>query len=107
MSLADDLKAIEARIAAASPGPWLDNQRTGTIDGPDKDGRHVLTGYEYDIKDEDCRFIAAARSDVPALVEMVRLLAHAVWEHGGDMTEGERDAIVNRLWAEAKKRAGL
>jgi hypothetical protein len=70
-----DLDAIEARANAATPGPWVQSQRDMWMVYRDGGGTpEIDVGGGYDIK-EDATFIAAARSDVPALVAEVRRLA--------------------------------
>lgn len=78
-----DLDAIEARVNAATEGPWDAPARLlglpcTTVFG--KERRHVLyhTGGH-----EDASFIAHAREDVPALVTAVR----------------ERDEILSKISA--------
>lgn len=78
----DELDAIEQRANAATPGPWLVLEQSsdevwfgdGYYDvGPTKEGFEIgtaLVGGER----EDAKFIAAARTDVPALVAKVRRL---------------------------------
>jgi hypothetical protein len=63
-----DLGAIEARAAAATPGPWeakRDGEGGSLVRMPDGDSARV-TGVD------DAIFIANARTDVPALVAAVR-----------------------------------
>lgn len=67
----DDLRTIEARANAATPGPWF-GQSTGVYG----DGFH-LVGRAPDTAATDLEFIAAARADVPALVAEVRRLRAA------------------------------
>jgi hypothetical protein len=88
-----DLDAIEARANAASTGPW----RINTSDkmgedwliggfglGRDDDGTHYyivttdgVRASRFDNSEgakSDAEFIAAARTDVPALIERIREL---------------------------------
>lgn len=101
------LQAIEARAAAASPGPWTtemgyigSNRALFLVRGKGFDG--VLFGRSYDAEETakhkaDTTFTAHARTDVPALVAAVRALqeqlatakAQAVgvdWSFGADWT---------------------
>lgn len=88
----DDLKAIEARAAAATPGPWIPTARPeGEGSWPvfflgtscsDEDGtwnvfarNHKGTLTE---SGKDAKFIAAARADVPALLAEVRRLRSTI-----------------------------
>jgi hypothetical protein len=75
-----DLKAIEARAAAASKGPWK-----SFIEGRDhtSGSSFIMTGTQQkrtqDIElsgatEADQDFIAAAREDVPRLVAEIRAL---------------------------------
>ena len=79
-----DLDAIRARADAATPGPWWAWDR-GTFVGfeiavgaPAKDGRPVdrlPDAMRTDIGcREDAEFIAAARTDVPALLDEIEAL---------------------------------
>ncbi|MNT42355.1 hypothetical protein D3C72_1787740 [compost metagenome] len=76
----DDLRQIEARVDAASPGPW-----TSWIEGRDHTAgssfieTRSAEGRGDDIEligasSADQDFIAAARSDIPALIAEVRRL---------------------------------
>lgn len=65
-----ELQAIEARAEAATEGPW--HSEDGLVDmGMDKPTIDL-------IREDNCRanadFIAAARTDIPALVAEVRRL---------------------------------
>lgn len=76
----DELSAIERRVAATQPGPWKSyvegrDHTSGssfikTGEGADRGGDIELTGATF--ADQD--FIAAAREDVPLLLEEVRAL---------------------------------
>jgi hypothetical protein len=71
----DDLAAIEARCAAATPGPWK-----AWIEGRDHfAGDSIITTANDDMYvspplEADLDFIAAARQDVPRLLAEVRRL---------------------------------
>lgn len=79
-----DLDAIRERADAATPGPWWPwhrGQYVGweiAVGEPDEDGRptaRLPDDMRTDIgRAEDARFIAAARTDVPALVDEVERL---------------------------------
>lgn len=79
-----DLDVIEARAAAATPGPWEANAEQyhsefGTIIGGEVKpiAQAWLSGEDgwvYPLTPADAVFIAAARSDVPALAAEVRRL---------------------------------
>lgn len=88
-----DLSAIEARANAATAPPWKicpdeDSEDLELIccGGPYEHGgpicTHLLTG-------EDAEFIAAARTDIPALVAEVKRLRGEVYEaHGHLQADG-------------------
>lgn len=67
----EQLKAIEERAKAATPGPWTPKrlrQNDWHLRGPDG----IVFAEVED--DADAAFIAHAREDIPALVEEVRRL---------------------------------
>lgn len=79
-----DLDAIQARVDAATPGPWtMKREATAEFDLP-KDGGHVecwvLSAEALDLHsvaylfegEPDAEFIAHARSDIPALLADLR-----------------------------------
>jgi hypothetical protein len=68
----DELQAIEARAAAATLGPWF-GQSTGIYGNG-----FQLVGRAPDTAATDLEFIAAARTDIPALVAEVRRLREAL-----------------------------
>jgi hypothetical protein len=124
MTLTDELRAIEERAAKASAGPWevlkpdMSSLRPGgRCDGiaqvvPRDEYGHVpheaviveTDGGYYAPSAVDASFIAAARTDVPVLVEMVKLLTdrYASQMHSNRMAH-ERE--MDELWAEAKQAA--
>jgi hypothetical protein len=63
----EELNAIEARANAATEGPWEWRRWTNGISAGDHDVGASCHTF-------DCRFIAAARTDVPKLVAEVRRL---------------------------------
>lgn len=75
----DQLRAIETRVDAATPGPWI-----GTTD-PSHFDADCVDSSEWSMYVErrcDRDFIAHARADIPALVAEVRRLQreNAVYE---------------------------
>lgn len=84
-----DLDAIEARASAATEGPWLADEGVFVLK-PDRpgfayDGTIIARVFRDDfglVEEADTEFIAAARTDVPALVARVRGL------------EAQRDAAL-------------
>jgi hypothetical protein len=86
----EDLDAIEARCAAASPGPWTsyvegrdhwsgdDFIRVSEADDePDMYVSRAEAGAIRPASASDLDFIAAARQDVPSLVAEIRRLRAA------------------------------
>lgn len=79
-----ELDEIEARVKAASPGPWMKNGKTSAgwrIDDADPNRTGMvffLTPTAIVPRDANADFIAAARDDVPLLVEEVRRLRKAL-----------------------------
>lgn len=86
----DERAAIRARAEAATPGPWkadLDEGRSDFYGFPIK-ASVVTPGWtKYGYSNADAAFIAAARTDVPALLddnarleaEKAELEAELVW----------------------------
>jgi hypothetical protein len=77
----EELDAIEARANAASDGPWeaeFSDEESPVLTGIGvKDGYHEICQTDYGVYGpamKDAEFIAAARTDVPALVAEVRRL---------------------------------
>lgn len=82
----EELQAIRTRAEAATPGPWTEG--AGTVAGGEvrelvigPDGRTIIAmaygGFGHPMPDctrEDRAFIAAARTDVPALLAEVERL---------------------------------
>jgi hypothetical protein len=73
-----DLAAAEARATAATPGPWTHElyAERRLPPGARPSGRLRADGFPIasNVDDLDGAFIAAARTDVPALARAVRLL---------------------------------
>jgi hypothetical protein len=96
-----ELAAIEARVAAASAGPWRSRWRelaetqhedtesivvTPDFDRPGShEGNRVVVGllwhdgHHAAVTEDNAEFIAAARQDVPALLAEVRRLRELGW----------------------------
>ena len=80
-----ELKAIEARANAATPGPWVHETRYGAI-GAVEAGNEALAQVQQRVardnnrRDTDAAFIAHARTDIPSLVDEVRRLRGLVEE---------------------------
>jgi hypothetical protein len=85
---APDLDAIEERANAATPGPWhVDDEDYAEAIYAADDVTTVIAGGRWGGEarvfetTEDARFIAHARTDVPALVaEVRRLRTELEWE---------------------------
>lgn len=87
----DELKEIEARCNAATPGPWkvendsdYDEQSDTHSEWPWRINAGTLTlcdiggdGHSNDVA--DFNFIANARTDIPALIAEVRRLSKQSW----------------------------
>jgi hypothetical protein len=77
-----ELAAIEARLRAATPGPWYAsntlNEYAPFCDIVAQDANESWICEKYSILDgiktEDCEFIAQGRADIPALLAHVREL---------------------------------
>ena len=97
-----ELHAIEQRANEATPGPWenagctVTNWPSGSPQ-PDELAEIVANG-EYSTWRADAAFIAAARTDVPALVVEVRYLRSAFKE-----ADDARDVVL-RENAELRER---
>lgn len=87
----ETLDAIEACANAATPGPWEHGGNDGLV-WPERVGDPVSASTEP----EDADFIAAARTDVPALVAEVRRL-RAEREHMELHPTGTVDWLKNRV----------
>lgn len=67
-----DLDAIEARANSATPGPWATSSEWSVRTGARDD--ELVACVQYKDHGRDAAFIAAARTDVPALVAELRAL---------------------------------
>lgn len=90
-----DLDAIEARANAATPGPWCTDsweiyQGTEYVAGAEWIGETCRAG-EMDDSRADAEFVAAARTDVPALVAEVRRLR-------AELAELENAPLCGKTW---------
>lgn len=71
-NLSPDLDAIQARVDAATEGPWMCRSDHAVVQVADSKGEQlagVVYGPAYR---PDAEFIAHARTDVPALLALVR-----------------------------------
>ena len=115
-----DLQAIEARLAAATPGPW---KTQDFVDAPPEDagsavvkrGNGGLVAYAlrsgavkhewYDKPqcDADAEFIAHAPEDIRALIDVVKAVIDAVARHPDVMecSEYSDDEPVSCGWKRA------
>jgi len=71
-----DLDEIERRANAATPGPWEGKRNGGVYAGDREPVFETGCGCcsDPDLTEENAAFIAAARTDVPALIARVREL---------------------------------
>ncbi|NYV73105.1 hypothetical protein [Streptomyces sp. UH6] len=82
---APDLAAITARANAATPGPWTVERDESSLHRFVVSEDHMLTadlGYLGNSSQDDAAFIAAARTDVPALLARVAELEIASRQWG-------------------------
>jgi hypothetical protein len=84
----EDLAEIEARANAATEGPWacINEPELSSVVAtsmPDTDGKHYgialiphwspeCDSIDWNVKADNAKFIAAARTDVPALIAALR-----------------------------------
>lgn len=108
----DELNAIESRWAAATPGPWTVDESTPSL-GYDVDPLPVGIRKAFG-QFEDAAAIAAAPTDIAALIAEVRRLQ----EERDTAVQAERDRCARlagkwaRIWrdeyaASSKRRRGL
>lgn len=107
---ADELNAIRARLAAATPGPWFaqPNDLVGgwcvrTVDAPPSKGAGEVADF---IREEDARFIAAAPATIQTLIEEVEHLrgeraAVVAYLRKTAVTADEFDAVADAIAKEA------
>jgi len=70
-----ELKEIEARANAATPGRWkIQRDSTGNLCGIIQTNHVTRDVWPIPRTQDDIRFIACARQDVPALIAEVRRL---------------------------------
>lgn len=86
----EDLQAIRMRAEAATPGPWVKDNDSPIVRGPE-----MILYDEGGHSDPDADFIAAARTDVPALLAEVDRLRAALgaWETWA----AENEALIKGL----------
>lgn len=131
VTLSDDLSRMDTEDKAATPGPWIVGEHPSEVVAPCPCCGPIATCVAYGPpsgnRDIDMRHhynslsIASARTDRPALVEMVRIIYERARTEAAErmalsMNKGERlqaeaaareiDALFESLWAEAKKKAG-
>jgi hypothetical protein len=86
-----DLDAIEARLNAATPGPWHLTD-ADTIVAP-LTSEVVADAWEPTQASRNGEFIENARTDVETLIAEVRRLRGRLWELERPSTEAERNAL--------------
>lgn len=91
----EQLKAIRERCEAATAGPWADNGTSidqhwtavpkdwATVVGLEECGSPYQPWQRLVLKESDAAFIAHARTDVPALLDLVASLQERVKELEG------------------------
>lgn len=95
-----DLDAIEARCNAATPGPWEisygceeESRYRWRAVGPPHEVVENDAGYDdgsaESASEDDAKFIAHARTDVPLLIAEVRRLRAALRRIGDDICRPE------------------
>lgn len=101
-----DLDGIKARAEAATPGPWVNiNDSTVEADCGDEDCRWWdVEGYHthtVHVRGSNAAFIAAARSDIPALVAEVEALRYELGNVRVVLSQykADRDALSARIEA--------
>lgn len=116
---ADEVHKALALAEAATPGPWEANDASARDSGEPAlvcAGRTVVAVIRFEGTDEDAPFIAAARTDVPALCdEVTKLKAEArdyekalrAREEEVARLTGERDAAVKLAQAERAYRVSI
>jgi len=74
----DVLDQIQKRADAATEGPWVEWHENGTpgqleaYNCPPATGAFLIDYADWEQKQKDANFIAHARTDIPALLAMVR-----------------------------------
>lgn len=94
-----ELDRIEALVAVATPGPWTaerDALGHWRIVWPHSANSSVLRKQKL-FSDEDIEFIAAARTDVPALAAEVRRFRAVLGRIGEDIEYSPLAAAVARV----------
>lgn len=75
MTIDERLKIIEQRCEKATPGPWTNGSTKGACVYV-QNGKRIVFGVNESVpgfcRDEDGVFIAASRTDVPALCRALR-----------------------------------
>jgi hypothetical protein len=108
MGLRDDLARMEAEDKAATEAPWVDDKREGgCVVAPH--AAHPYVALQVNER-ADAIAIASARTDRPALREMVRSLTDMLRQHVAMAHPEAWDNAVSeieRRWAEAKRKAGV
>jgi hypothetical protein len=99
----EELAAIKARAEAASPGPWrfTDYEGEPYIAGPGVPTDNYVCDfgwhYDGDVPPGNPAFIAAARTDVPALVAEVERLREALRTIGEDIVSDTDDWMIQHI----------
>jgi hypothetical protein len=101
----EDLKAIAARAAAATEGPWrssdlgpCDGMQINTMAKKFQDPDWCIVSDGGEMSEENSEFIAHARTDVPALLEEVKRLQDVAYEQRRQVVD--RNLEIAELKAE-------
>lgn len=100
MTIHERIEEIKARADNATPGPWRaihgdsysayptvmrqNGPHFILLDASEEDGPNADDGFRYPGTDEDADFIAATRTDVPALCRALEIAVGALEDVGCD-----------------------
>lgn len=94
------LDEIQARLADATPGPWVPGYDAGwTVEVPEGAEIAAMTDQEAGQGRADADFIAHAREDMPALIEFARRVEAVLDDHEStnEQVFDELDRAMKRL----------
>lgn len=115
MTAAERLAEIEARVNAASAGPWVYDALDGRIRSadvpPTSTTRRVFSETVFEVYGscDDADFAAAARTDIPALVAALRAVLELAdkWGAEFDAADLERTPSTSAGRIDAMDDAGI
>lgn len=118
MTLKEDLERMEKEDREATPGPWKRGEEHETMAQVTSPHRlnpigtvRLASGSLFGVNESECEanfsLITSARTDRPALVELVKLyrIAYRNLWLGEPPTDANPVFMEERLWIEAKKKA--